>query len=152
VSSFSFEDIDSLSKPAKAKYEVSLTGYADIIGNMISISPMLLERKDSNPFKMETRKYPIDYGHPIKSRYVLSINIPEGYEVAELPKSCNIVLPDKSATFTYQAIQSESTVRLTAVFEINKTIFLESDYPLIKEFYNQVIAKQMEVIMLKKKT
>lgn len=101
---------------------------------------------------MDTRKYPVDYGHNIKSRYILKLQLPEGYEVTDMPKPCNIVLPDKSARFTYQALLSGNTVQLNANFEINKTVFVETEYHLLKEFYNQVIAKQAEVIMLKKKT
>jgi hypothetical protein len=151
VNSSSFENIDSLSKPVKEKYEVSFTNYTNIIGDMISLTPMLMERKESNPFKLETRKYPIDYGHPVKSRYILNLTIPEGYEVAELPKSCNLVLPDKAAGFVYQIAQNGNIVQLNANFEINKTVFTESEYILVKEFYNQVIAKQSEVILFKKK-
>lgn len=151
VNSSSFENIDSLSKPVKEKYEVSFTNYANIIGDMISITPMLMERKESNPFKLETRKYPIDYGHPVKSRYILNLAIPDGYEVAELPKSCNLVLPDKAAGFVYQVVQNGNVVQLNTNFEINKTVFTESEYLLVKEFYNQVIAKQSEVILFKKK-
>ncbi len=152
VLSASFENLDSLDKPAMEKYEVSLTGYTDVIGDMISINPMLMERQEKNPFKMDTRKYPVDYGHNIKSRYILKLQLPEGYEVTDMPKPCNIVLPDKSARFTYQALLSGNTVQLNANFEINKTVFVETEYHLLKEFYNQVIAKQAEVIMLKKKT
>ncbi|MBN2272766.1 MAG: DUF3857 domain-containing protein [Bacteroidales bacterium] len=152
VNSYAFEDADSLHKPVKEQYEVSLTGYTDAIGDMISISPMFIERKDSNPFKMTVRKYPIDYGHEIKSRYMLKIELPEGYEVIDIPKPCNITLPDKSARYTYQALLKGNFIQLNANFEINKPVFVESEYHLIKEFYNQVIAKQAEVVMLKKKT
>jgi hypothetical protein len=151
INSCTFEDLDSLSKPLKEKYEVSLTGYADIMGDMISISPMLIEKKESNPFKLETRKYPIDYGHATKSRYILNILLPDGYEVAELPKPCSIVLPDKSARFNYNVSVNGNAIQLITNFDINKTVYVESEYIPVKEFYNQVIAKQMEVIMIKKK-
>jgi hypothetical protein len=151
IHSFNFEDIDSLQKPVREIFNVSLSGYADMIGDMISLNPMLIEKLDSNPFKMEKRKYPIDYGHPIKSRYVLNVLLPEGYEVSEVPRPCSIVLPDKSGRFTYNMSVKGNSVQLMANFDITKTLFVESEYLLIKEFYNQVIAKQMEVIMLKKK-
>jgi hypothetical protein len=106
---------------------------------------------EDNPFKMETRKYPIDYGHPVKEKYVLKLTLPEGYEVTDIPKACIIALPDKSARFTYQAGCTGNSVQVTASFEITKTLYMESEYHLLKEFYNQVIAKEAEVIMLKKK-
>ncbi|MBN1416785.1 MAG: DUF3857 domain-containing protein [Bacteroidales bacterium] len=152
ISSSTFEDIDSIDKPVTEKHEVSISGSADILGDLISISPMLIDRMENNPFKLDTRKYPIDYGHPVKIRYILKLDIPEGYEVAEMPKACNITLPDKSARFTYQAWPMENTIHVNASFEISKTVFVESEYQFLKELYNQAIAKQAEVIMLKKKT
>jgi hypothetical protein len=151
INSSAFEDLDSLSKPAKEKYEVSLTGYADLLGDMISVNPMLIRRMENNPFKLETRKYPIDYGHAIKKRYMLKLNIPEGYEIVTLPKPGILTLPDKSAKFTYQVALTGNLITVNTAFEINKVVYMESEYKLIKEFYNQVIAKQAEVIMLKKK-
>jgi hypothetical protein len=152
INSCSFKNIDSDSLPVTETYEVALTGYASNLGDMISINPMLMEQKESNPFKMEIRKYPIDYGHPIKSRYIINILLPDGYEISELPKPCNLTLPNKSASFVYQAMQNGNMIQLTALFEINKTLFLENEYQVLKEFYNQVISKQAEVIMLKKST
>ncbi len=152
INSFTCEDLDSLSKPVKEYLDVALSGYADKIGEMISLSPMLFEKMESNPFKMEFRKYPIDYGHPIKSRFILNLTIPEGYEVTDIPKACNIGLPDKSARFTYNAVLNGNKLQLATYFEITKTFYDELQYVLVKEFYNQVIAKQKEVIMLKKKT
>jgi hypothetical protein len=152
INSSSFENLDSLNKPVKEKYEVSLAGYADILGDMISISPMLIRRMENNPFKLATRKYPIDYGHSIKKRYMLKITIPEGYEITDIPKPGILTLPDKTARFTYQIGLTGKIITVNTFFEINKPIYVESEYQLIKEFYNQVIAKQAEVIMLKKKT
>ncbi len=152
IHSFKFEDLDSIHKPLKEIMEVSITGYADIIGDMISLRPMLIEQLESNPFKVEKRKYPIDYGHPMRSRYILNVELPEGYEIAEMPKPSNIQLPEKSAKFNYSVSLNGNVIQFMANFEISRTVFYESDYQLIKEFYNQVIAKQSEVIMLKKKT
>jgi hypothetical protein len=152
IHSSSFEDLDSLNKPVKEKYDITLSGYADILGDMISVSPMLIQRMEENPFKMEKRKYPIDYGHLIKKKYMLKLAIPEGYEVTNIPKPGILTLPDKSAKFTYQVGLTGNFITVNTTFEINKSIYVETEYPLIKEFYNQVIAKQAEVIMVKKKT
>ncbi len=151
INSASFENIDSIYKPIKETYNVSFSGYVDVIGDMISINPMLAERMSENPFKIDTRKYPVDYGHCIKRKYFIKIAVPDNYEITAMPKPCNIQLPDKSARFTYQAAFAGNNIQLNVNFEINKTIFVETEYYLLKEFYNQVIAKQAEVITLKKK-
>jgi hypothetical protein len=33
---------------------------------------------------------------------------------------------------------------------INKAMFVQDEYPILREFYNQMIAKQTEQIVLKK--
>ncbi len=151
INSASFEGIDSIYKPIKENYDISLTGNADVIGDMISFNPMFIERMTVNPFKMENRKYPVDYGHCIRKKYFIKIAIPENYEITDMPKPCNIQLPDKSARFTYQAAFAGNNIQLNVNFEISKTIFLENEYYLLREFYSQVIAKQAEVITIKKK-
>jgi hypothetical protein len=151
VNNYAVENLDTIQKPAREIFDVNLSGYADMVGDMISISPMLIEKMDTNPFKLETRKYPIDYGHPMKTRYVLSLTVPQGYEVSEVPLPINLALPNKSGRFSYNVVVNGNTVQLITNFDINKSLFVESEYQLVKEFYNQVIAKQAEVIMLKKK-
>lgn len=150
IESYTFENIDSIYKPVKEIYEVTLNGYADILGNMISVSPMLIEKMEDNPFKMEYRKYPIDYGHAIRNRFILNIEIPDGYQVSEIPKGINMVLPDKSGRFTYNTSVSNNNIQLMSNFDINKTVFTEGEYLIVKEFYNQIITKHKEVILLKK--
>lgn len=151
IENCTYMDVDSLIKPVVEIYEVSMSGYSDLIGDMISLNPMMIERMESNPFKMQKRKYPIDYGHCIKRRVILNLTLPDGFEVSELPSPGNITLPEKTAQFTYNINNSGNTIQMMCNFNINKTLFVESEYTLIQEFYNQVIAKQKEVIMLKRK-
>jgi len=146
-----YKDLDSIQKPVIETYNVSLSGYSDIIGDMISINPLMIERMDTNPFKLEKRKYPIDFGHSIKKRIVMNLVFPEGYEVLEVPKPCNLILPEKSAQFTYNTTINGNSIQMTCNFSVNKTLFVESEYEMVKEFYNQVISKQKEVILLKQK-
>jgi len=35
--------------------------------------------------------------------------------------------------------------------QINKSLFIQDEYPHLREFYNRVVAKQAEQIVLKKK-
>jgi hypothetical protein len=151
INSYSFENLDSLQKPAREIYDITLTGFSDLIGDMISIDPLVYEKLTSNPFKMEKRKYPIDYGHLIKKRIIMNLTLPDGYEVSETPAPLSIALPSKSGRFTYNTIVNNNTVQMICNFEIAKTVFTEGEYELVKEFYNQVIAKEAEVLILKKK-
>jgi hypothetical protein len=47
--------------------------------------------------------------------------------------------------------QTESYITVTSSFQLNKNLFTQEEYPNLREFYTQVVAKQTEQIVLKKK-
>jgi hypothetical protein len=83
--------------------------------------------------------------------YLGKFTIPEGFRVDEIPQSRVLVMPDKAAKYVYNITQIGNTVSIMSNLQINKTLFAQEEYPNLREFYNQVIAKQAEQIVLKKK-
>ena len=81
----------------------------------------------------------------------LKVTIPDGYEVEELPESKIFMLPEKGARYIYSVSQMGSAINIMSNLQVNKTIFAQTQYPNLREFYNQVVAKQAEMIVLKKK-
>ena len=77
--------------------------------------------------------------------------IPDGYEVESIPLSRTMKLPDNSIVVSYN-IQTDANV-ITIVYKrsINKNLFLPNEYLDLKEFYNQLVKKHSEQIILKKK-
>ncbi|HTE32789.1 MAG TPA: hypothetical protein VK666_20550, partial [Chryseolinea sp.] len=93
----------------------------------------------------------VDFGSPEERIYMCKINIPDGYVVDELPQSKLLKLPENAAKYTYNLVQSGNTLSLTSSLQINNSLFSQEQYPNLREFYNQVVAKQAEQIVLKKK-
>ena len=150
IDSYKIENIDSIYKTLKVEYEIELEDNVDLIGNNIYINPMLFERIDENPFKTEDRKYPVDFIHPISKKYILNLSIPEGFIVDKLPKSIKVSLPNKKGHFIYQIANNENDIQFMYSFVINNPIFLSDEYLMLKGFYNTLINKQSEMIVLKK--
>ena len=40
-----------------------------------------------------------------------------------------------------------NTLNVVSMLQINKSLFLQDEYPHLREFYNQMIAKQAEQIV-----
>ncbi|MEY4930066.1 MAG: hypothetical protein RI909_790, partial [Bacteroidota bacterium] len=114
-------------------------------------NPLLLHRIENNPFKLESREYPVDYSSPFERIYMSRISIPEGYVEEEIPQAKVIALPANAGRFTYSITQAGNLINIVNSFQINKSIFSQAEYPNLREFYNQVVAKQTEQIVLKKK-
>ncbi len=146
-----FKKMNEIDKSPTANYEITIDEHATSAGDVIYINPLLTSQIEENPFKSETREYPIDYGNKIERIFNCKITIPEGYAVEELPKSKIIAMPENAAKYIYNLGQISNVITITSNFQINKALFLQTEYPNLREFYNQVIAKQAEQIVLKKK-
>ena len=152
VNEHEFKNSDNIYKRVEASYEVELTDQVMAAGDMIYFSPMLFYAIDENPFKLAERKYPVDFAHPYEEIYVMSFELPEGFAVEELPEVQNMMLPEKAGKFTYTVQQLDNSIQLTVRFKIDNPFFNFEQYPYLKEFYNQIVEKEAEQVVLKRKT
>jgi len=84
--------------------------------------------------------------------YLLTMEVPTGYIVDELPKQMVVKLDEKeSAFFEYRISQSGSTISLRSRVKINRTVFGNDEYENLREFFNMIVNKQNEQIVFKRK-
>jgi hypothetical protein len=62
-----------------------------------------------------------------------------------------MMLPGNAARYAYNVAVNGNVVSLTSSFQINKSIFIQTEYQNLREFYAQVVGKQAEQIVFKKK-
>jgi hypothetical protein len=145
------QNVKDIGLPVNEKYELQINEHVMATPDALYFNPFLLLRQEENPFKLETRAYPVDYGSTFERTYMSKVTIPEGYVIDELPPSKVMVLPGNAGKYTYSMVQSGNTIMLTSILNINQAIFPQNEYTGLREFYNQVVAKQAEQIVLKKK-
>jgi hypothetical protein len=151
VEKTAFSDLKELEKPVKEIHELSIADHAATAGNTIYLNPLVTSQIAENPFKYDTRIYPVDFGSAMEKMYLCKIVIPAGYVVDELPQPKVIALPGNAGRYSYSLTQQGNIINVVSNFQINKSLFAQNEYPYLKEMYNQVIAKQAEQIVLKKK-
>jgi hypothetical protein len=143
--------IDSLKKfehPLLIKYDLKVSNKADVI----YLNPMFGEGYKDNPFKADNRLFPIEMPSAVDRTHIASIQVPEGYVVDELPKSVRVKLNDADeGGFEYIINSNENVISLTTRLYLKKATFLPQQYEDLREFFNFVVAKQKEQIVLKKK-
>lgn len=150
ILNYQVENLDNPALGIREKMDVSIDDAMSSSGDLIFFYPMLNERKEENPFKIEDRKYPVDYGYLMDETYILNMEIPDGYEVDDLPEDMRLSMPDNSAAFTYQLTVMGKKIQVMSKFQINKTLFPYTDYQFLKSFYDEVVKKHSEQIVLKK--
>jgi hypothetical protein len=145
-----YKNLDSLYVPVVKKYHVVLGGSNEGEESILYINPVIAGRLEENPFSSPTRNYPIDFGIPFLENYKLIITIPQGYKVEELPKSKTVTLGEKDGKFSYMVGQTENVIMVNMRFSIDKPLFLPTEYQNLKEYFDIVVAKEAEQIVLKK--
>lgn len=117
----------------------------------IKINPVLFDRVKNNPFKLEERNYPVDFGYSFNKNYSINITIPDNYTILQLPKDKAIALPDKGGSFIYKTLKQNNKITIYSRININRRIFSKDEYFNLKEFYKQIINTEKSLITLKKK-
>ena len=139
-----------LAKPVDEIYGFSHNNLTESIGDRMYFSPMLFFARTENPFKQETREYPVDFGFPYQDKYVLSIKVPDGYAVESLPAPAFLKMNPNLGSFKYDITAKGNIVQLAVVYDINYAIVNNQYYEMLKSFFKEVVAKQTEKIVLKK--
>lgn len=150
VESHNIENANDIYKSVKEEYDVSIEDKLEMTDDLIYINPMLYDAVTENPFKLEKREYPVDFAIPIEETYMFTLNIPEGYAVESVPEKEVVTLPEKACLFTYTSAINGGKVTVTSRMRINKIVYAETEYEYLKEFYNLMIQKHAEQIVLKK--
>lgn len=145
-----FQNTEEIQQPFKESHELTINEHATAAGDVIYINPFVTGRITENPFKLENREYPVDFGRPYEVTVVTKIGIPEGYVIEEMPPSKVYMMADKSGRYIYNLTQVGNTITFTSSLTINSALYTQVEYPNLREFFNQVVAKQNEQIVLKK--
>lgn len=148
VSKFSVDSFSKKDFPLSVKCDLE-TEFTD---DIIYFNPLLGRAKKENPFKSGERLYPIEMPFVQNEVYTINMEIPDGYIVDELPKSVRLSLNEDGGMFEYLCVKSDNGIQLRSRLVIKKANFAKDDYEFLREFYGQVIKKQAEQIVFKKKT
>lgn len=144
--------VDSLrlpDEPLQVNYEFKMK--IDPNEGLIYFNPMLGDGYKVNPFRAAERVYPVEMPCTTDENYVFNMEIPEGYEVDELPKSAKVSLNEDEGFFEYLTDKDETSVRFRSRIRLKKANFKTEDYATLREFFAFIVKKQSEQIVFKKK-
>ncbi|WP_298898084.1 hypothetical protein [uncultured Psychroserpens sp.] len=150
VSNIDYKNDTDITQPVRLSYDYTLSDGIDDIGGNLYFSPMFFMATKESPFKLEERQYPIDFSFPFEDKYVINIMIPDGYQVESLPENGAYEFKDNDAKFTYIIKESGKFLQLNISLEMNTSFINSDDYKVFKDFYEKIVEKQSEQVVLKK--
>lgn len=120
-------------------------------GDMIYFNPFLIRFFNENPFLLEERNYPIDFGYRRHYRYQINMTLPEGYTVHELPEEQAVKLGESVAVLKFIHQQNTNQVSLSFDLALNSTYFAAADYGALKNLFKHVTDLQKNALVVLKK-
>jgi len=139
-----------LKEPIVESFSFKDTKDIEVMNDKIYISPMLFFATKENPFKQEVREYPVDFSYPLQNKFNINIHIPEGYVVESMPTQMNIATGENIGAFKYIIVNTGNLIQVMITLDRNVAIVSADYYDILKAFYQQMIDKQNEKIVLKK--
>ena len=149
VSNFMIDSLQHLDNPVGIRYDFDLKEDKE---DILYLNPMFGEGFKENPFKSATRLYPVEMPYTFDETYNLSMEVPQGYEVDELPQQVIVKLNEANeAMFEYRITHAGSHISLRSRVVFSKASFFPEDYEGLREFFNLIVKKHNEQIVFKKK-
>jgi hypothetical protein len=150
VISHKIANLDSLYMPINEEFEIATNNSVSDIDGELYITPLLYDQLKENPFKVSERNYPIDYGYARDKTIIVNYTLPQGYSAVSMPASSKLMLPGNAASFSCMSSVMDGKVSVSYKLNINRSLILQTEYANLREFYNQIVAKEAEPIVLKK--
>jgi hypothetical protein len=128
----------------------SLKAQSNRISDKLIIKPLLINSLESNPLKFKERHYPLSLDNTRERKSVSNIKIPDNYEIEYLPESGQYIASDNSVVFTFHVEVNGNYIQVLSEQKINSRIFSAEQYPQIQDYFQKIVDKHNEVIVLKK--
>ncbi|MGB5822380.1 MAG: transglutaminase domain-containing protein [Saonia sp.] len=151
ISNYKVDNKSTKGKPIRENFDFYMEDQVDIIGDKIYFSPLFFNTGTENPFKLEKRNYPIDFAYPWQEKYIISMLIPEGYQVTSIPENVNLALENNMGSFVYKIVDGgNNMIQVIADLKMNSAVIPAQNYAGVKELYKKMVEKETEKVVLSK--
>ena len=142
--------MDSLQLPLKEDFTITLKNRVTKANNQLFINPILFDKFTENPFKAEQRVYPVDFTTPRESTQIFMLELPTGFSIEQTPKNIKMSLPDNTASFQMLSSVVDNKIQVMFKLNINKPVFYAAEYQNLKLFFDELVKKQSEMLIIRK--
>lgn len=122
----------------------------DKAGDYIYIPPVLIPVMTANPFSDQVRRLPVEFETIENNSVQLTLAIPDGYTVEEIPDACNYTGcgGDVQFTFFHKTMSNNLMTRMTLT--VNRVLFSVEEYSDLNQMFAKIAELSNSRIVLKK--
>lgn len=148
ISDLQIDSLKNFDEPVTIRYNISFDNFNS---NLVYFNPMMGEGMTENYFRQPQRFYPIEMPYAMDEIYTLNMEVPQGYEIDELPKSVRINLNGDDGMFEYLVAAAGDRIMLKSRIKINRAYFPSTEYESLRNFFGEIVKKHSELFVFKKK-
>ncbi len=149
VTNVSINNISNLEKPYEEEF--NFVRKTEKIEDITYIKPFLRPFFKENPFKLNERTYPVDFGYTDSYNYYVSIKLPEDYEFIDLPKNSRYSIPnDLGDVITNFKVNGKQLIISHRII-FGSAYYPTHYYPSLKEFFNLIVEIENNTLITVKK-
>lgn len=150
ILNYEVENEEDLAKPIVEKF--NLKSSLEIASpDLLYLNPFFVREWKSNPFKTNERLYPVDFGAPLETTFLLTLEFPKEFAVDGLPASTALALPQNGGKYLCNITNTGNKISLTSVLAISKSVYSSVEYHSLKELFNRIVSTEQSQIVLKRK-
>lgn len=148
-STITVKNLRDKNKPYVLNY--SIKEDVERINDKIYISPFFHEVINDNPLKLKNRTYPIDMTYPKFKSFYSEITIPEGYKVDFLPPNAKINNDQFELNYLVSNNEDKGSISVSYNYYFKQSVYPDTEYAKLKFYFNEIVNKGVEKIVLSKK-
>lgn len=148
IENYEITDENAEELKANEKFKVDLSEHVIDVGTGVVFSPIIFYNYTENPFKSIDRKFPVDMECPRHYNTTVVVNLPEGYDIKQLPEPMRLQTTDGSANFLYVGNKVGQMLQFQIRFETKKQIYSEKEYQELRNFFSIMLKKVNEPVEL----
>lgn len=122
------------------------------IDDIIYIKPFTKVFFEKNPFTLDQRTYPVDFGYKDSYNYLVSIEVPKNYDFIDVPPNLAYALPNKLGRVIINFDKNDNKLNISYRIMFNSSYYPVEYYAVLKEFFNHIVNIENDSILAIKKT
>lgn len=151
VSEMQVQNVNNKHEPWSFTCKVNCTANTEP-SDYIYLSPMFPGETIENPFKAQTRLFPVEFNYPFAEKFIIDIVIPDGYVIESLPKSQKVEAEDGGLVFSYRTGENQGRIQLLFDVSVTNVRYAFDQYEMLKLIFNEMTSAAGEQIVLRKVT
>lgn len=121
------------------------------VEDKIIISPFSDIPDTENPLKQSSRNYPVDLIYKKLYAFETTIEVPKGYKLYSKPEA--LKLNDNMVRIIFSATElNKNTIKVIGLYEFKKEEYQAVEYLYLKDYFNKIVDKFNEKLVLIKES